>query len=481
MHPFVIELSETDPLRIFSAVHHLPYALLLDSADHKHPAARYSYILHNPIKVVETEGGGAGNGTKVSSLKGEERFTGDPFAVLEARLATFTDNAQTLPDLPPFQGGAAGLFGYDLGRALESLPDTARQNLDMPDMAVGIYDQVIAFDHKLDKAWIITHATDETEAAIKQRTILRALENAAMPAPFSPLSLDWTSSFEADEYIQAIERVIKYIHAGDIFQANIAQRFTADLPANFNAFTHYCRLRKMNAAPFASYFNLGDIKISSASPERFLTMQDGAVETRPIKGTRPHAHNEMMDKTYREELLSSEKDRAENVMIVDLMRNDLSKICTPESVGVTGLCELESFASVHHLVSTVRGRLQEGKSAIDLLRACFPGGSITGAPKIRAMEIIEKMEGQRRGPYTGSIGYIGFNGTMDSSILIRTLVYQGDSVSLHAGSGIVADSNADSEYQETFDKADAMFRSFEDLAYEIEEDYLAAMAGFAAE
>ena len=219
------------------------------------------------------------------------------------------------------------------------------------------------------------------------------------------------------------------------------------------------------------------IQISSASPERFLTVKDGTVETRPIKGTRPHVGDPAIDQLYRNSLENSEKDRAENTMIVDLLRNDLSKVCDAHSIDVEELCALETFASVHHLVSTITGTLKEDSGPVDLLRACFPGGSVTGAPKIRAMEIIEEIEPLRRGPYCGAMGYIGFDGAMDSAILIRTLVYQDGAVSLQSGSGVVADSDPDEEYQETFDKADAIFRSFNDYAYEIEEDYLAAMAG----
>lgn len=479
MTPFWIELAETDPLKAFSALHSQPYALLLDSADQNHSSARYSYILYNPATIIEAKG----HDVIIRSAASEDTLRGaDPFTILEEQLKAFGDS-ETIPDLPPFQGGAAGLFGYDLGRTLETLPATAKAPSDVPDMAVGIYDHLIAFDHAQNKAWIITHAADEAEARIKQKDTLRLLErnhleqsrNAA--APYLPVALNWESNMDTDIYEQAIIKTLDYIYAGEIYQANIAQRFEADLPGDFNTYAHYLRLRDVNPAPFASYFNLGDAVISSASPERFLTVDGHKVETRPIKGTRPRAGDDALDEHYTRELLNSEKDRAENIMIVDLMRNDLSKVCRARSVEVSQLCGLESFASVHHLVSIVKGELKEDKSALDLLRACFPGGSITGAPKIRAQQVIEEIEDVRRGPYCGSIGYIGFNGIMDSSILIRTLVYEDRKVSLSVGSGIVADSDIDAEYQETFDKADAIFQSFDGLAYEIEEEYLAAMVG----
>jgi para-aminobenzoate synthetase component 1 len=272
---------------------------------------------------------------------------------------------------------------------------------------------------------------------------------------------EWQSNFTRPDYEATIQKTIDYIHAGDIFQANISQRFDAELPQDFDPFAHYLNLREMNAAPFATYFNLGGLILSSASPERFLTVKDGIVETKPIKGTRPHIRDdEALDTLYRNSLENSEKDRAENIMIVDLLRNDLSKSCRPDNLKVTALCALESFASVHHLVSTIQGQLRAGYDALHLLEGCFPGGSITGAPKIRAMEIIDELEPTRRGPYCGSMGYIGFDGAMDSNILIRTLVYQGNAVSFQVGGGIVADSDPAEEYDETLTKAHGLLESF---------------------
>ena len=348
-------------------------------------------------------------------------------------------------------------------------------------MAVGIYDQVIAFDHEKGKCWLIVHAEDGTEGWIKQKETMKILDGAFMPPSFKPATLDWESNMDPDTYEAAATKVLDYIYKGEIYQANIAQRFEADLPEGFEPYAHYQRLREVNPAPHAAYFNLGGgAVISSASPERFVSVRGQVVETQPIKGTRPRVGEKLMDEMYKAALLESKKDRAENIMIVDLMRNDLSKVCRAHSVKVSKLCAVQSFTSVHHLVSTINGVLEDDKTSIDLLRACFPGGSITGAPKIRAQEVIEEIEGAlkngRRGPYCGSIGYIGFDGAMDSSILIRTLVFEDGKVSLSVGSGIVADSDVDDEYQETFHKAEAIFRSFSGLSYEIEEDYLAAMA-----
>ena len=473
MKAFIHELQETNAPAAFSAFAALPYSLFFDSADRAHPASRYSFIAALPLETIEAKNGRV----TITGPGFQDERTGDPLEILQQRLDHHRINDKTLPGLPPFQGGAAGFFGYDLGRAYENIPSTAKDNANIPDMAMGIYDQVIAFDHLLDKAFIITQARDEHDAKIKQRMALKVLDAAGTQAVCEPVDLPWEPNFDAFEYTQAVDRVIEYIRAGDIFQANISQRFDADLPVNFNAFAHYARLRRINPAPFAGFMNFGTLKISSASPERFLTLVNGEVETRPIKGTAPRAGNPATDRIYRDTLESSEKNRAENTMIVDLLRNDLSKVCEADSIEVRALCILESFASVHHLVSTITGKLENGKCALDLLRACFPGGSITGAPKIRAMEIIEEMEPTRRGAYCGTMGYIGFDGTMDSNILIRTLVYDGQNVSFQTGGGITAGSDADAEYQETFDKAHAIFRSFEDSDVETDADFLALAAG----
>ena len=459
MKPFATEINEHDPLRVFASVEHLPYSLLLDSADLAHKSSRYSFVLSHPIETIETKNGIA----TLTNWDEQTQEQGDPFEILNRRMKHWRDNVQTINGLPPFQGGAAGLFGYDLGRGIEALPTSAQDNENMPDMAVGIYDSVIAFDHKKNKCWIITHADDEATATKKQNYLLDLIDEIETPTPQASTQLDWTTNFSRTDYEATIQRTIDYIKQGDIFQANIAQRFDAALPENFSPFAHYLRLREINAAPFACYMNLGEIQISSASPERFLQCRRKQVFTQPIKGTRPVSGDPAINEATKETLLNSEKDQAENTMIVDLLRNDLSKVCKAHSIEVSELCALETFASVHHLVSTIRGHLQNDKTAIDLLRACFPGGSITGAPKIRSMEIIEELEPTRRGAYCGSMGYIGFDGTMDTNILIRTLVFERGNVSLQSGGGIVVDSTPADEYQETLDKARAMFRSFEDI------------------
>jgi para-aminobenzoate synthetase component I len=264
------------------------------------------------------------------------------------------------------------------------------------------------------------------------------------------------SDFTRPHYEAAVQRVIDYILAGDIFQANLAQRFSAELPEDLSPLDLYRRLRERNPVPFAAYLDFRDVVVASASPERFLKLQDGLVETRPIKGTRPRGLTPAEDGASARELLASEKDRAENVMIVDLLRNDLSRVCLDRTVLTPEICALESFATVHHLVSTVTGELKPDMGPVDLLRATFPGGSITGAPKIRAMEIIAELEPTRRGPYCGAIGYIGFDRTMDLNIAIRTYAIKGRTVTFQAGGGIVADSDPAAEYEETIAKARAL-------------------------
>ncbi len=448
-----------DALAVFDRLHHHPFSLFLDSADLGHRDAAYSFVAAFPLEVIEGKDGAY----IVTSATGVQHVRDtNPFDLVRTRMRHYKTSLFGLDGGAPFQGGAAGLFGYDLARALESLPNNAAGDPQMPDMAVGIYDQVFAYDHKAGKGTLYIHAHKAAQADAKYAHYCMMLEKAAPTLAQAPsFEPEWRGNFSRPAYEATIQKTIDYIHAGDIFQANISQRFDAELPDDFDPYGHYLHLREMNAAPFAAYFNIGGVVISSASPERFLTVKDGAVETKPIKGTRPHVRDdEALDTLYRNSLENSEKDRAENIMIVDLLRNDLSKTCRPDNLKVTALCALESFASVHHLVSTIQGQLRTGYDALHLLEGCFPGGSITGAPKIRAMEIIDELEPARRGAYCGSMGYIGFDGAMDSNILIRTLVYKDNTVSFQVGGGIVADSDPAEEYDETLTKAHGLLESF---------------------
>lgn len=447
--------------------------LFLDSATQGGELARYSFVTADPATWLTSHHGW---------ISENGRFAGvaDPIHLLRNRLAEFP--LEPIEGLPPFQGGVAGLFSYDLCHHVEVLPQPIYNDFGIPDLAVGIYDWVLAFDHATDDAWLISTGYPEAdprrrEIRARQRAdeIERLLTRTTAPLPAriddAGLNVETpqfpidglpgiTSNFDRDRYFETIRRAIEYVYAGDCFQVNIAQRLLTQ--ASLTSLDLYERLRTRNPAPFAGFFDLGDHTIISASPERFLRVENGEVETRPIKGTRPRGKTPAEDQRFADELLASAKDQAENVMIVDLLRNDLGRVCEYGSVRVEALCRLESYRFVHHLVSEVRGRLRGDCGPTDLLRAAFPGGSVTGAPKIRAMEIITELEQTSRGPYCGSLGYIGFDGSMDTSLLIRTFVMSNGWLHFSVGGGIVADSTPEREYDETWHKAAGLLRALAD-------------------
>ena len=456
------EIPYLDPVLAFQPFAADAYAIFLDSALVDGRLGRYSFIAADPFQTMTSKGN--------TIWLGNQRITGDPLEILRRELARYPLTPQT--GIPLFQTGVAGYFAYDLCHHLEDLPIPGVDDMLFPDLALGFYDVVVAFDQEEHRAWIISSGHPaESDALRSARAHARAREfqvrlgtapaRVAIPQPPAhPPQI--RSNFTRPAYENAVQRVIDYIYAGDIFQANVSQRFQAELPADDTPFNLYQRLRAINPAPFAAYLNLGETVIASASPERFLLLRGDEVETRPIKGTRPRGATPEADRALADELLASEKDRAENVMIVDLLRNDLSRACQDHSVNTPEICILESYATVHHLVSTVEGRLPFGTNAVDLLRVTIPGGSITGAPKIRAMEIIAELEPTWRGPYCGNIGYISFTGNMDTSIVIRTYAIQGNTVTFQAGGGIVADSDPAAEYEETIDKAQALMDALGD-------------------
>lgn len=448
---FVYPWQGPDALQSFAPLAGQPYALFLDSNRDGHDLSRYSYILWQPFETIESKDGVV----HVSNAHSHVSYRAEAFHVVRERIALWGEDAAPVQaNLPPFQGGACGFFGYDLARRLERLPSKAAVH-GQPDMAIGLYDKVIAFDHKSGQAHLIIHAPDEETAKVHKAYIERLGAANAAPRVDMP-ALAWRAARGDDDYRRDIQKIVDYIYAGDIFQANLSRRFSADVPAGFDTFAHYTRLRDVNPAPYAAYMNFGNgFVLSGSSPERFMSAKGRSVETRPIKGTMP-------DSLPPSALAESEKDRAENIMIVDLLRNDLSKVCEDHSVEVAALCDIETFEGLHHMVSHVRGTLRADMGAVDALRACFPGGSITGAPKIRAMEIIDEMEPHRRGAYCGAIGYIGFDGAMDTAITIRTLVYEGGQVHLQTGGGITAMSDAAAELEETMLKARRIFTSFAD-------------------
>ncbi len=464
--PLVEELENwVEPVDLFSHFSALPHCVFLDSATQHARLGRYSYLAADPFQFVEVPADGS-----------------DGLRLLENLLGAWP--CQTISDLPPFQGGAAGLLSYDLAHSLENLPRPRHDEFSTPAMAIGLYDVVISFDHLQQRAWILSsgfpepagnrrhHRAAERLRAAKQRichlpepNVSPAPTVAAYPltgqqlAPQHPTSVapELTSTFTAAGYQTAVEKVIEYIRAGDVFQVNLSQRLLH--PMTDDSASLYLRLRDRNPAPFAGYFDLGTFQVISASPERFLQVRDRSVEARPIKGTRPRINWPEADLYVGEQLEQSEKDRAENVMIVDLLRNDLSRSCQTDSLRVSQLCQLETFQYVQHLVSAVTGKLADDASVFDLLRGAFPGGSITGAPKLRAMEIIAELEPTARGAYCGSLGYLGFNGSMDLSILIRTILAGRGWWQFPVGGGIVAQSIPVQEYQETWHKAEGLLRA----------------------
>jgi len=428
--------------------------VLLDSCAASGRGGRYDIAAWEPLVTLQTRGERTciddhGSGTR-------EWSEADPFALVAARLG----DEPRHPELP-FSGGAIGLFGYDLGRCIETLPSRAVADIAVPDMAVGIYARCLVVDHECARAWYVERGASDAQVALD-------LARLEVPRTLTPpaISTDFvvTSAVRPeigfDEYAAAFARIERYIREGDCYQVNYAQRFSA--AASGDGWDAYQRLRLLNGAPFAAFLRLPDGVVLSSSPERFLEVRGELVETRPIKGTRGRSSDPVRDAALAEALAHSRKDRAENVMIVDLLRNDIGKSCATGSVSVPHLFDVETYARVHHLVSTVRGRLRADVGPLDVLRGCFPGGSITGAPKLRAMEIIEELEPTRRNVYCGSLGYVSHDGQMDTNIAIRTLLYTGGRLYCWAGGGIVVDSVLEEEYQESLDKAAAMLNLFAD-------------------
>ncbi len=450
------EIAWRRPEDAFAALAGEPMPAWLDSAA-SDPRSRTSYLCVRPFRLVEAHDG------RVTVDGVRQRC--DPFDAVESELGRWRIEPGTAP--VPFAGGAIGFFGYELGGVLERLPARHPDPLGLPDMSVAFYDVVLAFDRPRERCWLLSSGLPEPDPAQRaERAARRAEQTLALldrvpSRPHRPVPpLAWTPDLDRAGYEDRVRRVLGYIRAGDIFQANLTLRHLATRPPGIPAAELYLRLRAATPAPFAAYLGFGSTTLLSASPERFLRLDpEGRIETRPIKGTRPRAADPEADRRLRDDLLGSVKDRAENLMIVDLMRNDLGRVAAVGSVTVPALFEAETFATVHHLVSEVRAQLRPGLGAIDLLRATFPGGSVTGAPKIRAMEIIDELEASRRGPYCGSIAWLGYDGAMDSSIVIRTVVATDSVLVAQAGGGIVADSDPAAEYEEMRLKLEPVLRA----------------------
>ena len=480
MEPVAVSIPYCDPLRIFACLVADEWAILLDSSDWAQQLTarnRYSYIVVDPLLGISWQRG-------LLSLQAsaypepEWQACPDIFSYLQRWLCSYPTCAD--PRYPPFQGGWVGYFAYDLCHLFEPIARPACSEMPFPDCCGGLYDSVISFDHQLKCAMVLSHGLtmNVVEQSLSASKVLAAQKVARIVHRLSLLpprlssacqlrlaERDITSNFSALTYQQAVQRVQHAIRRGDVFEVNLSQRFAAMLPAGFSAMELYARLRLLNPAPFSAFLHLpGQQYLASTSPERLLLLTaQGQVETRPIKGTAPRGNTPAEDEQAAQRLKQSRKDCAENIMIVDLMRNDLSKVCADHSIVVSQLCGVESFAQVHHLVSVIHGQLSLPYHALDLLRAVFPGGSVTGAPKVQAMQLIAVLEGIARGPYCGSIAYLGFDGRMDTSILIRTCCLTNtdrhQQAWFQAGGAVVLTSDPEEEYIETLHKAKVFYQA----------------------
>ena len=463
--PFIEELETSlSPVALFELFKNERFCFFLDSAMDKRRLGRYSFMGSKPFLVFSS----SGNNITLAQNGQTTMKQGNPFNVLAGYLDVYKLDSKHAP--VPFCGGAVGYFSYDLCHFIEQLPLTTIDDLQLPESYFGFYDFILAYDNLTNKTYLVSSGFPELnerkrinrakERIDEFKKKLSSLSDTIVAGELVTAAIDSVNlkgNFTHKNYLRAVNKARRYIIDGDIFEVNISQRFEAEI--SVTPYELYSRLRSINPAPFGAYLNFGEVTIASASPERFLRVQGDTVETRPIKGTRRRGNTQAEDRAQAKELLSSAKDRAENMMIVDLERNDLGRVCRNGTVKVTELAILEKFPTVFHLTSTIVGRMQQGKDRIDLLKAAFPGGSITGAPKIRAMEIIDELEPTRRSVYTGSLGYLSFDGNMDLNIIIRTFVVKGNCAYFQVGGAVVYDSDAETEYQETLDKAKALIDS----------------------
>ncbi len=463
MIPLIEEIKlDFSPAQVYEIFKTSDYSFILDSGTHEYDLGEYAFMGGDPFLVVTSKGSDVKITYRDSS---DVLINADVLEVIRKILSDYRIENNILP--VPFCGGGVGYFSYDLGRTLEKILNKAENDINVPDCCLAFYDLVIAYSYSQNKFYVVSTGFPEKGLKGEKRAEerlklvlgrLRALKGKKFNNYIVSSSInggDIRSNFTKASYLRTVDRIKEYIAAGDIYQVNLSQRFTCDLC--MDSFELYKCLTKINPAPFGGFLNFGEESIISVSPERFLCLKDGVVRTRPMKGTRPRGKIKKEDERLKNDLLKSEKDKAELMMIVDLERNDIGRVCEYGSIYLESRRDIEKYSTVFQTTSTVRGRLSKGKDRIDLLKACFPGGSITGAPKIRAMEIIEELEPTRRGIYTGSLGYLSFSGEMDLNILIRTLVAKKNEIRFQVGGGIVADSDPESEYQETLDKAKALF------------------------
>ena len=437
--PLNVTLSTLEQL--YSDLQKSPGAMYLDSAADNHENSNHSVFVWEPKYIIEAD-------LKTTRIYQQnkliEQSDDDPLKVIQNYLNTLPKFDSELP----FYGGAIGYWDYELGGRFEALPIPRRNDIRLPNMYVGIYESAIVFDHQNAEALFVS--VSENAETVFHFITQRINKEPKETKPCFRLTSAWQSNMSKTEYEEKFNQVHEYLLSGDCYQINLAQRFSAQYEGD--EWSAYTKLKEQNSAPFSSFIRLKQGVVLSVSPERFIQVKGTLAETKPIKGTRPRSDNPQKDKALAEELRNATKDRAENLMIVDLLRNDLSKVAVPGTVEVPSLFAIESFPAVHHLVSTVTAQIRAQFNALDLLRGAFPGGSITGAPKIRAMQIIHELEPHPRSVYCGAIGYITPNGDMDTNITIRTLVCNKNQIHCWAGGGLVADSECDAEYQETLDK-----------------------------
>jgi anthranilate synthase component I len=431
-----LDTDKSSPSEIFRSIKNETHSFLLESPNANSDLEKYSFIGYDPACIIET----SGHTTRITE---DDRITirqDDPFDILEELVNKYRH--LDLSGRSRFTGGAVGYVSYNAGRFMETLPDTAKDDLSLPDLVFIIPKKLAIFDHR-------------NNIAISNFELERP-RHANHPKP-AAIDLRLRANMSKDRFEDIVMKAKEYIKNGDIYQVNLSQRFKTNIDAH--PFDIYRSLRDINPSPFASYLNFGDIKLISSSPERLILLENGIAHTRPIAGTRPRGNNKKEDCELKGDLLLNEKERAEHIMLVDLERNDLGRVCDYNSIKVDEMMTVEKYSHVMHIVSNVTGKLRKDSDQFDLFKAVFPGGTITGCPKIRSMEIIEELEPVKRGPYTGAIGYFGFNGNMDMSIAIRTIVARGNKAYMQVGAGIVIDSIPEFEYHETINKGKALFEA----------------------
>lgn len=465
-------LADTEtPISTFQKIGRSSFSYLLESAEGGEKLARYSFIGIDPFLIFQSKD----KQIEINGKERKEKYIENPFLSLRRIASGF--KVTPVDGLPRFFGGGVGYFGYDLIRFIEELPNNTNDDLAIPDCMLVYAGTIVVFDHLTHQMWVIVNIPVKKEVLSKEsaydqaiiqieKTILQLKKNNSTSLDKQKetkdkgiISSETQSNVTQNEFIEKVEKAKEYILAGDAFQIVLSQRLSRKTTES--PFKIYRSLRSLNPSPYMYYLNYGEIQIVGASPEPLVRLTGNLVESKPLAGTRHRGKNNQEDYTLEKEMLNDEKEKAEHTMLVDLARNDLGRVCSPGTVRVTQFMKVEKFSHVMHLVSEVQGLIQPNKNAFDALEACFPAGTVSGAPKVRAMEIIDELEPHDRGPYAGAVGYIGFNGNMDTCITIRTIVFKEEKAYIQAGAGIVYDSVPKNEYRETLNKARALFKAIE--------------------